>query len=82
MHFIFHAHGWKLAPVCYLQDLFTDPDMRGRGLGRALIEAVYAEADAAGAPDVYWLTQSFNRPARRLYNQVAKRTPFVKYARP
>jgi len=47
------------------------------GVGRALIEAVYAEADAAGCPAVYWLTQDLNAPARRLYDRVAHVTPFI-----
>lgn len=80
-HYLFHRHGWRIEPVCYLQDLYVAPDARGRGVGRALIEAVYAAADAVGAPAVYWLTQHFNAPARRLYDRVGSLTPFVKYAR-
>ncbi|WP_138468903.1 GNAT family N-acetyltransferase [Poseidonocella sp. HB161398] len=80
-HYIFHAHNWHLAPVCYLQDLYADPEARGRGLGRALIEAVYAAADAAGAADTYWLTQEDNATARQLYDRVGQVTPFVKYSR-
>ena len=49
-HYLFHRHGWKIENVCYLQDLFAAPEMRGKGVGRALIEAVYQAADAAGAP--------------------------------
>lgn len=81
-HFLFHRHGWKIEDTCYLQDLFVDPQARGTGLGRALIEAVYAAADAAGAPSVYWLTQDFNLAARQLYDRVAKVTPFIRYNRP
>ena len=80
-HYLFHRHGWQDAPVCYLQDLWADTDVRGAGVGRALIEGVYARADAAGAPQVYWMTQDFNAAARRLYDRVGKLTPFVKYAR-
>ena len=54
---------------------------RGTGAGRALIEAVYAAADAAGCPSVYWLTQDFSATARRLYDRVAKKTPFIVYRR-
>ncbi len=82
VHFIYHRHGWHVAPVCYLQDLYTDPDTRGRGVGRALIEAVYTQADKDGAAAVYWLTQTCNATARRLYDQVAEVTPFIKYVRP
>jgi len=81
VHFIFHPHNWRLDPVCYLQDLFTAPEARGQGVGRALIEAVYAAADARGAPSVYWLTQDFNHTARRLYERVGHLTPFIKYTR-
>lgn len=81
-HFIFHAHNWKLEDVCYLQDLFVDPSARGQGAAKALIEAVYAAADARGTPTVYWLTQEGNAPARRLYDDVGALTPFIKYQRP
>lgn len=81
-HYLFHRHAWKIEDVCYLQDLYVDPQARGLGLGRALIEAVYARADAAGAPAVYWLTQDFNHEARQLYDRVAKVSPFIRYNRP
>lgn len=81
VHYLFHRHCWRIEPVCYLQDLYTAPAARGRGVGRALIEAVYAHADAEAAPSVYWLTQSFNDTARALYDQVATVTPFIKYQR-
>lgn len=81
-HYLFHRHGWKIENTCYLQDLFADPDVRGRGIGRALIEAVYSAADVSGAPAVYWLTQDFNKAGRRLYDKVGVLTPFIKYSRP
>ncbi len=80
-HYLFHRHCWRIENVCYLQDLFVTPEARGTGLGRALIEAVYARADAAGAPSVYWLTQDFNAEARQLYDRVAQVTPFIRYVR-
>lgn len=82
VHYLYHAHCWKLSPVCYLQDLFVDPRHRGQGLGRQLIERAYAQAHEDGAPDVYWMTQEFNEPARRLYDRVGALTPFIKYVRP
>lgn len=82
VHYLFHRHGWKIENTCYLQDLFTAPDARGRGVARALIEAVYTEADRQGAPVVYWLTEDFNHTARALYDKVAVKTPFIKYQRP
>lgn len=81
VHYIYHPHNWRLEDVCYLQDLYADPDVRGTGVGRALIEAVYAAADANGTPSVYWLTQDFNATARRLYDRIAQVTPFIKYQR-
>ena len=74
-HYLFHRHGWRIENVCYLQDLYADPEVRGTGIGRALIEAVYAAADAAGAPSVYWLTQEFNATARRLYDRIGTLDP-------
>ncbi len=81
VHYLFHRHGWKIENVCYLQDLFTAPEVRGQSVGRALIEAVYAAADEAGSPSVYWLTQDFNAAGRRLYDRVGQLTPFIKYTR-
>ena len=81
VHFIYHPHNWRLEDVCYLQDLYVEPAVRGTGAGQALIEAVYAAADANGTPVVYWLTQHFNDTARRLYDRVAVLSPFIKYQR-
>lgn len=81
VHTISHAHGWQAEEVTYLQDLFTMPGARGRGVARQLIETVYADADAAGRPSVYWLTQTGNATARVLYDRIAQSTDFIKYAR-
>jgi GNAT superfamily N-acetyltransferase len=80
-HYIFHRHGWQVEDITYLQDLYVVSEARGTGAGRALIEAVYAAADAAGRPNVYWLTQTFNATARQLYDRVASATPFMEYRR-
>jgi GNAT superfamily N-acetyltransferase len=81
VHYLFHRHMWKIENVVYLQDLYADPEVRGRGVGRKLIEAVYQAADAAGCPSVYWLTQDFNTEARRLYDRIGKLSPFIRYGR-
>jgi GNAT superfamily N-acetyltransferase len=65
--------------VCYLQDLFTAPEARGRGVGRALIEAVTEWARQRDCCRVYWHTSEWNETARKLYDQVAEKTPFVHY---
>ncbi|MDW3117770.1 MAG: GNAT family N-acetyltransferase [Roseovarius pacificus] len=81
VHYIYHPHNWRIEDVCYLQDLYADPAVRGTGVGRALIEAVYRAADANGTPSVYWMTQDFNAEARKLYDRIATLTPFIKYQR-
>jgi GNAT superfamily N-acetyltransferase len=68
-----------LQPVCYLQDLFTAPDYRGHGIGRALIEKVYDIARDAGSSRVYWLTHTTNTPGRTLYDKVGKNLGFIQY---
>ena len=78
-HYLFHRSCWTIGDVCYLQDLYADPAVRGTGIGRALIEAVYARAAEANAAEVYWMTQEFNATARRLYDRIADETPFVIY---
>ena len=78
-HYIFHRSTSRLAPVCYLQDLFTAADYRGHGIGRALIERVYEIAREAGSTRVYWLTHSTNTPGRTLYDKVAKNLGFIQY---
>lgn len=81
VHYMYHRHCWRIENVCYLQDLFARPETRGTGVGRALIEAVYAEADKAGCPFVYWNTAEDNETARRLYDRIAAYRGFIKYQR-
>ena len=81
VHYHFHLSTWSAAGYCYLEDLFVDPGYRGKGAGRALIEAVYEAADQCGVPGVYWHTEATNTPARTLYDKLAKLTPFVRYRR-
>ena len=82
VHFLFHESAWTARPVCYLQDLFVDPAVRGTGGGRRLIEAVAQAARAAGSPRLYWLTQSHNDVARTLYDRLASHTGFIRYEYP
>jgi len=81
VHYLFHRHTVMVGPICYLQDLFTAADVRGQGVGRALSEAVYARAKAAGSPRVYWQTHETNATARRLYDDVATNSGFIVYRR-
>jgi GNAT superfamily N-acetyltransferase len=79
VHYLFHRSTTMIGPICYLQDLFTSADARGGGIGRALIEAVYAAAREAGAARVYWQTHETNLTAMRLYDQVADKSGFLVY---
>jgi GNAT superfamily N-acetyltransferase len=81
VHYLFHPSTWSLTDICYLEDLFVDPAARGGGVGRSLIQAVYAEADRAQAASVYWMTQEFNADGRALYDTLARRTSFIRYER-
>ncbi len=81
-HYLFHESGWTMTPVCYLQDLFTVAEARGRGVGRALIEAVAAEAALHGSTRLYWLTQDHNHTARALYEKIARHSGFIRYEYP
>ena len=81
VHFLFHRVTWAVADRCYLEDLYVADRMRGAGAGRALIEAVYARADARGSDQVYWLTQDSNETAMRLYDRIGRKTGFLKYQR-
>lgn len=78
-HYLYHRSTSRLANVCYLQDLFTAPDYRGHGIGRALIERVNEIAKEAGSTRVYWLTHTTNTPGRTLYDKVAKNLGFIQY---
>jgi len=81
-HYLFHRSTISISNNCYLQDLFTVEAARGMGVGRALIEAVYAKALDAGAARVYWQTHETNATAMKLYDKVAEKSGFVVYRRP
>ena len=80
-HFLFHRNMARIAPVCYLNDLFTVPELRGQGIARALIESVYERARAEGSARVYWHTRVDNAAARRLYDTLATHDGFIVYSR-
>lgn len=80
-HVLFHRSTWSPTWYCYLEDLFVDPARRQKGVGRALIEATYREADARKCTRTYWATQEFNYRARTLYDQLATKSAFLQYRR-
>jgi GNAT superfamily N-acetyltransferase len=79
VHFLYHRSTTQIAPVCYLQDLYTAPALRGQGIARALIVAVYEHARQAGSHRVYWQTHESNAQAMKLYDQVASKSGFLIY---
>jgi GNAT superfamily N-acetyltransferase len=81
VHHIRHRSTWTIADYCYLQDLFVLPDVRGKGVGRKLIEHVYEMAEAAGCARVYWNTHETNSNAMLLYDRIAEKSGFVQYRR-
>lgn len=78
-HYLFHRSTTSLLPSLYLQDLFTTADARGRGVGRALIEAVYHAAQGLGLARVYWQTHETNDTAMQLYDRIAEKSGFLLY---
>ena len=78
-HYVIHATTWTKEPTCYLQDLFVDPAIRGKGVGRKLIAELREVAEQQGCGRLYWLTEEYNYKGRMLYDTVAKKTPFIVY---
>jgi GNAT superfamily N-acetyltransferase len=79
VHSIYHRSTWTTGDYCYLQDLFVADAARGGGIGRALVEHVYADAKRRGAPRVYWLTHESNHKAMQLYDRIADRSGLIHY---
>ncbi len=79
---VLHETSWCIAPSCYLEDLFVDPDARGAGIGKALIDDLIALARGRGWSRVYWHTHHENARARRLYDSYVPADPFVRYRVP
>jgi GNAT superfamily N-acetyltransferase len=78
-HYLYHRSTIAINPICYLQDLFTLEEARGKGVARALVYGVYEQARLAGAFRVYWQTHETNHTAMELYNKVAERSGFLVY---
>ena len=78
-HYLFHDHAWSPKQVCYLQDLYVGSEVRGGGVGKALIEAVAQVARDRDCLRLYWTTKEDNARARRLYDYIAKFNGFIRY---
>lgn len=79
VHYIRHRSTWASGDYCYLQDLYVNPDSRGKGIGRILIEHVYKIAAETGCSRVYWLTHETNTDAMVLYDRIADKSGFIQY---
>lgn len=77
--YLFHRNTSLISDICYLQDLFTLPELRGSGVGRLLVEAVTDRARKAGCPRIYGQTHETNSTAMKLYDQIAVKTGFLVY---
>ncbi|ALF59043.1 GNAT family N-acetyltransferase [Psychrobacter urativorans] len=78
-HVVLHPNTWNITDCCYLEDLYVNESVRGQGVGRMLIEHVYAFATEKGCNRVYWTTQESNTAARYLYDTLATKTDMMKY---
>ncbi len=81
VHWIMHRSCWTTGDYCYLQDLFVAPGIRGGGVGRSLIEAVYDVARKHDCSRVWWLTHETNAQAMVLYDKIAIKSGFVQYVK-
>lgn len=79
VHFIYHRSNWSIENSCYLQDLLVTEQSRGTGVGRQLIEFVYATAKADGCCKVHWLTHETNATAIQLYERIAERPGYIQF---
>ena len=79
VHYIYHRSCWTIEHSCYLQDLLVDVEARGAGVGRQLIEYVYATAKTAGCAKVHWLTHETNGTAIGLYQHIAEQPGFIQF---
>jgi GNAT superfamily N-acetyltransferase len=81
-HCLFRPSTWTETDYCYLEDLFVDPNIRGKGVGRALMNKVFELANEKNSKRVYWTTQEFNKTARVLYDSITPVSEFVQYRLP
>jgi GNAT superfamily N-acetyltransferase len=82
LHYVTHQNTWNTGEICYLEDLYVDAAVRGSGAGRLLIDTLAEKAREEGWGRLYWMTDKSNDCARRLYDDVATLTPYVRYDYP
>ncbi len=79
MNYVLHVNLWAKNPVCYLEDLYTDPAYRRLGAGRALIESLAETGKKEKWHRLYWMTDKDNKTARKLYDKLATETNWMRY---
>lgn len=78
-NYLLHDSCWTMASVCYLQDLFVEPGLRGVGVGEALISELSDLMKSSGWSRIYWMTKENNYRARGLYDKFTRADGFVRY---
>ena len=68
-------------PAGVLHDVIVDPDHRGGGIGRRLLEATFAELKSRGAPRVVLSTAHRNEAAQRLFERMGFRRTMIEMTR-
>lgn len=82
VNYLYHRSTWSKNDFCYLEDLFVSPDVRGRQIGKHLIEFVQDQAQKQSCGRLYWHTQETNLRGQRLYDWVAEKPGVIEYRMP
>jgi GNAT superfamily N-acetyltransferase len=78
-----HYSSTRAIDTVLMNDLYVEEEERGRGVGRALIEASLAVARERGSPHLEWSTRPDNATAQRLYDSTgATRSTWIEYELP
>jgi len=68
--FFYNYSTWLGRPGIYLEDLFVEPELRGLGIGKALLERVAATAVEKGCQRLEWAVLDWNTPAIEFYREM------------
>lgn len=79
VHYLFHRSTWSENNYCYLEDLYVSEEMRGKLIGKRLIEFVQKQARKHHSGHVYWHTHETNFRGQRLYNWIASKSGMIEY---
>jgi ribosomal protein S18 acetylase RimI-like enzyme len=79
VHFHYQLSTWSETSHCYLEDLYVAEGARGKGVAKALIQQVQELTIKQGCTELFWITKESNSIARKLYDQVANLSDFIRY---